>query len=77
MSGFGCIAVIPFQQSLAFQTPSQTMGNGVGELIEFAVGWGFNPAEPCGPCTVHIDTIKKQHESGARGWTRDNLRGLL
>ena len=48
MSGFGGIAVIPFQQSLAFQIPGQTMGNGVGELIEFAVGWGFNPAEPCG-----------------------------
>jgi hypothetical protein len=36
---------LTFQQTLAFQIPSQATGNGVAELIEFAVGRGFNPAE--------------------------------
>ena len=28
--------------------PGQEMSNGVAELIEFAVGRGFNHAKPCG-----------------------------
>ena len=42
------MVVIPFQQTLAFQMPGQAMGNRVAELIQFAVGRGFAPAEPRG-----------------------------
>jgi len=34
---------ILFQQTLAFQMPGQATSKGVAELIEFAVGRGFNP----------------------------------
>ena len=39
---------ISLQQTLAFQIPGQATGNGVAELIEFAVGRRFDPAKPRG-----------------------------
>jgi hypothetical protein len=45
---FKIVLSISLQQALAFQIPGQATGNGVAELIEFAVGRGFNPAKPCG-----------------------------
>ena len=56
------VAGIAHQQALAFQVTANPLGDGMGQLSEFIIGWRFNPAKPCGSViTADVHAVQKEH----------------